>query len=137
MSRPPMSRTPAGRKDGGIKLLDINEQPLGYAQAKKRKRMQGYCSVCSHQSFIKLSSWAVPLRGLLASHHRDLGLHPGQSVWDLWWTKLHWDRVFFEFFSLICKTELCDRLLKSGFQKFIKFMIFHILLYLNYDSARR
>lgn len=34
-------RTPAGRKDGGIKLLDINEQPLGYAQAKKRKRLQG------------------------------------------------------------------------------------------------
>ena len=27
------------RKDVGIKLLDINEQPLGYAQAKKRKRM--------------------------------------------------------------------------------------------------
>lgn len=26
------------RKDGGIKLLDINEQPLGYAAAKKRKR---------------------------------------------------------------------------------------------------
>ncbi|XP_023244939.1 negative elongation factor A isoform X2 [Copidosoma floridanum] len=28
------------RKDGGIKLLDIAEQPLGYAQAKKRKRQQ-------------------------------------------------------------------------------------------------
>lgn len=41
LSRPSLSRTPAGRKDGGIKLLDINEQPLGYAQAKKRKRMQG------------------------------------------------------------------------------------------------
>lgn len=27
------------RKDGGIKLLDITEQPMGYAQAKKRKRM--------------------------------------------------------------------------------------------------
>ncbi|XP_047110959.1 negative elongation factor A-like isoform X1 [Schistocerca piceifrons] len=40
MSRPQHPRTPAGRKDGGIKLLDINEQPLGYAQAKKRKRMQ-------------------------------------------------------------------------------------------------
>ncbi|KAK6622247.1 hypothetical protein RUM43_012579 [Polyplax serrata] len=41
----PMSRTPLGksvmkRKDGGIKLLDINEQPMGYTQAKKRKRMQ-------------------------------------------------------------------------------------------------
>ncbi|XP_044726982.1 negative elongation factor A-like [Chrysoperla carnea] len=38
--RPPLSRTPAGRKDGGIKLLDITEQPLGYAAAKKRKKMQ-------------------------------------------------------------------------------------------------
>lgn len=28
------------RKDGGIKLLDINEQPMGYAQAKRRKRQQ-------------------------------------------------------------------------------------------------
>lgn len=36
------NRTPLSnrmRKDVGIKLLDINEQPLGYAQAKKRKRM--------------------------------------------------------------------------------------------------
>ncbi|CAG5076474.1 Similar to Nelf-A: Negative elongation factor A (Drosophila melanogaster) [Cotesia congregata] len=36
------TRTPISsriRKDGGIKLLDITEQPLGYAQAKKRKRM--------------------------------------------------------------------------------------------------
>ncbi|KAK7863753.1 hypothetical protein R5R35_011156 [Gryllus longicercus] len=39
LARPALPRTPAGRKDGGIKLLDINEQPLGYAQAKKRKRM--------------------------------------------------------------------------------------------------
>jgi len=40
MSRPSMPRNPVGRKDGGIKLLDINEQPMAYAQAKKRKRMQ-------------------------------------------------------------------------------------------------
>ncbi|ALC47896.1 Nelf-A [Drosophila busckii] len=38
--RPNLSRTPAGRKDGGIKILDITEQPLGYAAAKKRKREQ-------------------------------------------------------------------------------------------------
>lgn len=37
----PSPRTLAGRKDGGIKLLDINEQPIGFAQAKKRKRLQG------------------------------------------------------------------------------------------------
>lgn len=35
-----MPRQQAGRKDGGIKLLDITEQPLGYAAAKKRKRQQ-------------------------------------------------------------------------------------------------
>ncbi|XP_063992753.1 negative elongation factor A-like [Diachasmimorpha longicaudata] len=36
------TRTPISsrsRKDGGIKLLEITEQPLGYAQAKKRKRI--------------------------------------------------------------------------------------------------
>lgn len=37
----PLARALAGRKDGGIKLLDIADQPIGYAQAKKRKRQQG------------------------------------------------------------------------------------------------
>nr|CAG4640997.1 EOG090X08WB [Eulimnadia texana] len=36
----PSPRSLAGRKDGGIKLLDITEQPMGFAQAKKRKRQQ-------------------------------------------------------------------------------------------------
>lgn len=40
-NRPPLSRTTAGRKEGGVKLLDIADQPLGYAAAKKRKKMQG------------------------------------------------------------------------------------------------
>ncbi|CAG9861888.1 unnamed protein product [Phyllotreta striolata] len=39
-NRPPLSRGPAGRKEGGVKLLDIADQPLGYAAAKKRKKMQ-------------------------------------------------------------------------------------------------
>ncbi|CAG9819389.1 unnamed protein product [Phaedon cochleariae] len=39
-NRPPISRVPAGRKEGGVKLLDIADQPLGYAAAKKRKKMQ-------------------------------------------------------------------------------------------------
>uniref|UniRef100_A0A8D8QBK1 Negative elongation factor A n=2 Tax=Cacopsylla melanoneura TaxID=428564 RepID=A0A8D8QBK1_9HEMI len=44
LSRPMLSMIPrtstAGRKDGGIKLLDIAEQPLGYAQAKKKKKQE-------------------------------------------------------------------------------------------------
>ena len=31
---------PTGKKEGGVKLLDITEQPMGYAAAKKRKRQQ-------------------------------------------------------------------------------------------------
>jgi hypothetical protein len=27
------------------------------------------------------------------------GFVSGQSMWDLWWTKWHWDRVFSEFFG--------------------------------------
>jgi hypothetical protein len=25
---------------------------------------------------------------------------PGQSMWDLWWTKWHWDRFFPEYFGV-------------------------------------
>jgi hypothetical protein len=28
----------------------------------------------------------------LASHCGDPSLIPGQVMWDLWWTKWHWDR---------------------------------------------
>ncbi|XP_013790703.1 negative elongation factor A-like isoform X1 [Limulus polyphemus] len=35
-----LSRPPAGRKDGGIKLLDINEQPIGYGRDAKRRKKQ-------------------------------------------------------------------------------------------------
>ncbi|KAJ8865775.1 hypothetical protein PR048_033297 [Dryococelus australis] len=40
-SLPPLSRTPADRKNNAITLLDVTDQPLGYVQAKKRKHMQG------------------------------------------------------------------------------------------------
>jgi hypothetical protein len=62
-----MSRTPAGRKDGGIKLLDINEQPLGYAQAKKRKRMQGYSHAMKQTDSISSSFQEIPVQ-LLSVH---------------------------------------------------------------------
>jgi hypothetical protein len=29
----------------------------------------------------------------------DFGSIPHQSMWDLWWTKWHWDRVFPEYFG--------------------------------------
>lgn len=41
-----LSRPTAGRKEGGVKLLDIADQPLGYAAAKKRKKMQGLFLFC-------------------------------------------------------------------------------------------
>jgi hypothetical protein len=26
-----------------------------------------------------------------------------QSMWDLWWAKWHWDRVFPEYFGFLCQ----------------------------------
>lgn len=66
----PSPRTLAGRKDGGIKLLDINEQPIGFAQAKKRKRQQGNtfppifikldCLLTLLPFFSPLKNWKLP-----------------------------------------------------------------------------
>jgi hypothetical protein len=36
-----------------------------------------------------------------ASHRRGPGLRPGQSMWDLWWTKWHWDRFFSKSFGFL------------------------------------
>jgi hypothetical protein len=33
------------------------------------------------------------------SHRGGPGSIPGQSMWDLWWTKRHWDRFFSEYFG--------------------------------------
>ena len=34
-----------------------------------------------------------------ASHSGGPGSVPGHSMWDLWWTKWHWDRFFPEYFG--------------------------------------
>jgi type VI protein secretion system component VasA len=40
------------------------------------------------------------LRRLFAGiSQRRPGFDPGQSLWDLWWTKWHWDRFFPEYFG--------------------------------------
>lgn len=41
-NRPALPRNPTPRKDGGIKLLDINEQPMAYAQKKRKKQLGEY-----------------------------------------------------------------------------------------------
>ena len=38
-----------------------------------------------------------------ASHRGGPGSITGQSVWDLWWTKWHWDRFFPEYFGFPCQ----------------------------------
>jgi hypothetical protein len=43
-----------------------------------------------------LPPWRLSLR---ASQRGDLGSHPGQSMWDLWWAVWHWDRFLSESFG--------------------------------------
>jgi hypothetical protein len=41
------------------------------------------------------------LRSLVAGlSPRRSGFAAGQSMWDLWWTKWHWDRFFSKFLSI-------------------------------------
>ena len=35
-----------------------------------------------------------------ASHREGPGSIPDQSMWDMWWTKRHWDRSLYEYFFL-------------------------------------
>jgi hypothetical protein len=40
------------------------------------------------------------LRGYLQAYHSDsLGSRPGQSIWDLWWTKWPLERVYSKYFG--------------------------------------
>jgi hypothetical protein len=57
-----------------------------------------------------LGFYERPLCGLSglspASHRGGPGSHPGQFIWDLWWTNWHWDRfvspnVVVEWFQLL------------------------------------
>jgi hypothetical protein len=53
------------------------------------------------------------LRQLPFFHHRGLGLIPGQSMWDLWWTKWYWDRFFSKYFdfTVIVSFQQCSILI--------------------------
>jgi hypothetical protein len=48
------------------------------------------CSVLLH--ILQAMPWPMQLV-------TSLGLHPSQFMWDLWWTKLHYDRFVLKFFG--------------------------------------
>jgi hypothetical protein len=38
-----------------------------------------------------------------AFHRRGPDSVPGQSMWDLWWTKWQWEKLFSEYFGAFCQ----------------------------------
>jgi hypothetical protein len=56
------------------------------------KRLSTVC-MCVHRAM----PWLTRL--VTGSHYWGLGSRPGQSLWDLWRTKRHRERLFSEFFS--------------------------------------
>jgi hypothetical protein len=74
-------------------LLFVSIYGTIHGRQKYTKYLPSYLS--------NVQSRAVPwLRRLVAASHRGgPGSIPGQSIWDLWWTKWHWDRIFPEFFG--------------------------------------
>jgi hypothetical protein len=49
-----------------------------------------------------------------ASYGGSPGSHPGHSMWDLWWTEWHWDRVSSEFFGVSSVTVVLHTHVSSG-----------------------
>jgi hypothetical protein len=48
-----------------------------------------------------------------SSGPRDKGSVPGQSTWELWWTKCHWDMFFSQHFALSVSFHRCSILIHS------------------------
>jgi hypothetical protein len=48
---------------------------------------------------IRLEAQNTAVTPAEVSHRGGPGSRPGQSMWNLWWTKWHWDRFFSEFFG--------------------------------------
>jgi hypothetical protein len=42
-----------------------------------------------------MSNPVPPVVQLRSSQRGNLDSIPGESMWDLWWTKLYWDRIYF------------------------------------------
>jgi hypothetical protein len=78
-----------------------------------RQRLHIFHNVCCHSSFsgpkvsaasvVSTSQVKTPGHGsdsqLPASRHGGLGTISGQSMWNLEWTKWHWDRICSKYFS--------------------------------------
>jgi hypothetical protein len=59
----------------------------------------GCSAVCTVPIFRVEDEGSMFLIYILVSHRGGPGSRPGQSIWDLWWTKWHWDRFLSEFFG--------------------------------------
>jgi hypothetical protein len=51
-----------------------------------------------HEGRKDLNSTKMDQRGKTTDRQKKKKI-PGQSMWDLWWTKWHWDRFFPEYFG--------------------------------------
>jgi hypothetical protein len=71
----------------------------------RRRHRCGYCPIAGicqgvegHAMALALSCWPLTPSS-----------HPGQSMWDLWWSKWHWVTVFCEFFCFPLSVSFhCD-----------------------------
>jgi hypothetical protein len=56
---------------------------------------------------------------------------PGQTMWDLWWTKWHWDRFCPEYFRFPCQFHSTGASLLGETEK-----TNHLSLHLHHRVAR-
>jgi hypothetical protein len=61
---------------------------------------------------------------------------PGQSMWDLWWTKWHWDRFFSEFFGFPVTVDLQTHII-WGMRNMLTYVSIHAWAWPTAPSGKK
>jgi hypothetical protein len=72
-----------------IRILDWLYHNLKKGNRVSRNVGNKYSALSSALRLCHGSGSWLPVCHCVGAH-----LHPGQSIWDLWWTEWHWDRFF-------------------------------------------
>jgi hypothetical protein len=87
-------------------ISDVNvNRSSNFPSAQTRVSICNYALCIQAQRLYLLKISSENCRGfffvsLIVSHHGASGSGLGQSMWDLWWTKWHWDTGVSEFLGL-------------------------------------
>jgi len=79
---------------------DLRTYPLSQSLDNRGFFLRVKCLGAASSAEIK-NDWSYHPLLHIPCHCREASFIPGQSMWDLWWTKWHWDRILSQYFTLL------------------------------------